>query len=282
MTNIEPTTGKYIRLTVQGVEYRVYFEESGQGIPLVCQHTAGSDCRQWRHLLNDAEVTSMYRVIAFDLPYHGKSLPPETLEWWKEEYRLHKSFLFDFHTEFGKALGLERPVYIGCSMGGHLAPDLALERPDIYRAVIGVQGTAHSGHSTEIWWYHPKVSNDFRFHAMMAMQSPTSPEKYRRETAWEYSQSAPFVFKGDLYYYFAEHDVTKTAENIDTSRCAVYLMAGEYDPDANPDEGRRLAGMIKGSKFVAMEGLGHFGMCENYPVFKTYLMPFLREIANTD
>lgn len=75
MTNIEPTTGKYIRLTVQGVEYRVYFEESGQGIPLVCQHTAGSDCRQWRHLLNDAEVTSMYRVIAFDLPYHGKSLP---------------------------------------------------------------------------------------------------------------------------------------------------------------------------------------------------------------
>ena len=120
--------------------------------------------------------------------------------------------------------------------------------------MIGVQGTAHSGHSTEIWWYHPRVSNDFRFHAMMAMQSPTSPEKYRRETAWEYSQSAPFVFKGDLYYYFAEHDVTKTAENIDTSRCAVYLMAGEYDPDANPDEGRRLAGMIKGSKFVAMEG----------------------------
>ena len=122
MTNIEPTTGKYIRLTVQGVEYRVYFEESGQGIPLVCQHTAGSDCRQWRHLLNDAEVTSMYRVIAFDLPYHGKSLPPEALEWWKEEYRLHKSFLFDFHAEFGKALGLERPAYIGCSMGGHLAP----------------------------------------------------------------------------------------------------------------------------------------------------------------
>jgi pimeloyl-ACP methyl ester carboxylesterase len=221
----------------------------------------------------------MYRVMVFDLPYHGKSLPPESVEWWKEEFQLHKGFLLDFHVEFAKALGLERPVYIGCSMGGHLAPDLALERPDAYRAVIGVEGTAHSGHSTEIWWYHPKVSNDFRFHAMMAMMSPTSPEKYRRETSWEYSQSAPFVFKGDLYYYFAEHDVTQTAKDIDTSRTPVYVMSGEYDPAASPVEGRALSDLIKGSKFTELKGLGHFGMCENYPLFKQYLMPVLREIA---
>ena len=108
MTRIEPVIGKYIYLTVQDVEYRVYFEESGQGIPLVCQHTAGSDGRQWRHLLNDTEVTSMYRVIVFDLPYHGKSLPPESVEWWKEEFQLHKDFLLDFHVEFTKALGLRK------------------------------------------------------------------------------------------------------------------------------------------------------------------------------
>ena len=140
MARFESVTGKYVYFDVQGKEYRVYFEENGQGIPLVCQHTAGSDGRQWRHLMNDIDVTSLYRVVAFDLPYHGKSLPPESVEWWKEEYMLHKSFLFDFHTEFIRALGLERPVYIGCSMGGHLAPDLALERPDAYRAVIGVEG----------------------------------------------------------------------------------------------------------------------------------------------
>ena len=38
---------EYIYVTVEGIEYRVYFEEAGTGIPIVCQHTAGSDGRQW-------------------------------------------------------------------------------------------------------------------------------------------------------------------------------------------------------------------------------------------
>ena len=54
----------------------LYFEEAGQGIPLVCLHTAGADGRQFRHLLNDAEITRHFRVLAFDMPWHGKSLPP--------------------------------------------------------------------------------------------------------------------------------------------------------------------------------------------------------------
>ena len=53
---------------------------------LLCLHTAGSDGRQYRHILNDPEVTARFRVIAFDLPWHGKSSPPEGFG--KEVYRL--------------------------------------------------------------------------------------------------------------------------------------------------------------------------------------------------
>jgi pimeloyl-ACP methyl ester carboxylesterase len=280
MARFESVTGKYVYLDVQGIEYRVYFEENGRGIPLVCQHTAGSDGRQWRHLMNDNDVTSTYRVIAFDLPFHGKSLPPESREWWKEEYLLHKAFLFDFHEGFIRALGLDRPVYIGCSMGGHLAPDLALERPELYRAVIGVEGSMRSPEDPiRPWLYHPKISNDYRVHAMMAMMGPQSPEKYRRETVWEYGQSGPMVFRGDLNYYFAEHDLTGRAHEIDTSRVGVYLMAGEYDAAVSPEDGQALADAIKGATFTALKGLGHFGVCENYELFKTYLIPILKEIA---
>ncbi len=42
--------GRYVYVTVKGVEYRVYFEEAGQGMPVLFQHTAGSDGRQWRYL----------------------------------------------------------------------------------------------------------------------------------------------------------------------------------------------------------------------------------------
>ncbi len=94
----------------------------------------------------------------------------------------------------------------------------------------------------------------------MGMMAPQSPEVNRKETAWEYSQSAPFVFKGDLHYYFVEHDLTNTAKDIDTSRVAVYLMARESNPFPQPSEARVLAGKIKGSKFTELKGLGHFGM----------------------
>ena len=45
-------------------------------MPLLCLHTAGADTRQFRGLINDDEVLRTCRVIAFDLPYHGKSSPP--------------------------------------------------------------------------------------------------------------------------------------------------------------------------------------------------------------
>lgn len=282
---IEAITGKYINVPVHGHDFRVYFEESGSGIPLVCQHTAASDGRQWRHFLNDEDVTSRYRVIVPDLPYHGRSLPPESLDWWKEEYRLTKRFFVDFHTEFNQALGLARPVYMGCSFGGTLAVDLAFECPGEYRAVIGLESGLAMPWQTPIldWFDHPRINNTFRAQAMYGKTAPNSPEKYRREIAWVYSQSAPSVFKGDLYFHFVDHDLTaEQADRIDTSRTPVYLLTGEYDWGNSPDVTRQLAGYIKGSRFTEMKGVGHFPMCENFDLFKGYIMPILLEIAGSE
>ena len=63
MAKFEAAIGHYVWLEIQGVEYRVYFEEAGQGIPLICQHTAGSDGKQWRHFLADPDITSRFRMI---------------------------------------------------------------------------------------------------------------------------------------------------------------------------------------------------------------------------
>ncbi len=75
--HVEPMVGRYVHVEISAARlHRIYFEENGQGIPLVCLHTAGSDGRQWRHLLADAEFSKAFRIIAFDLPWHGKSNPP--------------------------------------------------------------------------------------------------------------------------------------------------------------------------------------------------------------
>ena len=116
--------GRYLRLDFNGKPHRIYFEEAGEGIPLLCLHTAGADGRQYRALLNDPEITRRYRVIAFDLPWHGKSSPPPGFE--PEAYRLTTDLYVDTVMAVSRALALERPVVMGCSIGGRAVLHLAL------------------------------------------------------------------------------------------------------------------------------------------------------------
>jgi pimeloyl-ACP methyl ester carboxylesterase len=280
MPRFAAATGRYVYVTVDGVEYRVYFEEAGSGVPMILQHTAGADGRQWRHLLEDAEITKSFRLIAHDLPYHGKSLPPASVEWWKRPYSLKQDFFMKFIVALAYELGLERPVYMGCSMGGHLAGDLALHYPDEFRAVIGVEGAlASKGSDTLLpWFWHPRLSNESKPSLMYTLMAPGSPEALKQETVWVYSQGAPPVFKGDLDYYSLEHDLTATADRIDTRKVAVYLLGGEYDWSASPDDVKALADRVKGARFAEMKGVGHFPMSENPEAFRRYLMPVLEAI----
>ena len=100
----EPAIGRYLRLDIQGKPHRLYVEQAGAGIPLVCLHTAGADSRQYRGLLNDAEVLAKFRVIAFDLPWHGKSSPPAG--WQTGEYKLTSRAYVETIMAVVDALGL--------------------------------------------------------------------------------------------------------------------------------------------------------------------------------
>jgi pimeloyl-ACP methyl ester carboxylesterase len=274
----DAAVGRYVHLTIQGVEYRVYFEESGAGVPLLLQHTAGADGRQWRHILEDPALRERFRLIAYDLPYHGKSVPPVGEEWWREEYKLTKDFLMAVPRALAAALELDRPVYMGSSIGGHLALDLALHHPDDFRAVIGLEAAAATPDADLDLMNHPRISNAFKASWMYGLMSPTSPEALRRETAWGYSQGAPPVFKGDLYYWSVDHDLTETAEQIDTSRIAVYLLTGEYDFATPPELTKAVADRIAGVRFQVMENLGHFPMSEDPERFMGYVRPILDEV----
>jgi len=280
MIRSDPIISRYIHIKVQGIEYRVFYEESGKGIPIICQHAGGGDGTGWRHLLNDPELTSKFRIIVADLPYHGKSLPPESIEWWKQEYLLTKNFFMDFQIALSHALELERPVYMGCFVAGFLAMDLALEHPDEFRAVIAVGAAHHGGPATQNTFYHPSVSNHYRMCNTMYFCGPASTEKYRRAAAWCSMQSPAPVTRGDLNYYFTDHDLTDKTHIIDTKRCAVHLLTGEYDPTSSVEDTQMLADQIKGATFSSMKGLSHGGMAENPEIFKSYLMPILDKIAS--
>ena len=282
---IEPAIGRYLRLDLNGKPHRLYFEEAGQGIPLVCLHTAGADGRQFRALLNDSEITRRFRVLVFDLPWHGKSSPPPGFE--RETYRLTTDLYVDTVMAFCRALGLERPVVMGCSIGGRAVLHLALRHGDCFRAAIGLQSATHAdpGADTRLRdlgvLHRPDVhGQEAAAGSVACLISPTSPETEKWETLWHYMQGGPGVFLGDLHYYFTDGDLRNgLLDGLDTKRCPLHLLTGEYDLSATPALTAELAKLVKATSFQVMEGLGHFPMSESPGQFRRYLLPVLDRIA---
>lgn len=282
--HLDAPVGRYIHLHLEGQDYRVYFEEAGTGIPLLLQHTAGCNGMQWRHLFECKEITDRFRLIAYDLPYHGKSIPPVGPKWWATEYKLTANFLRSVPVELSKALKLDRPVFMGCSVGGMLALDLARYHADEFRAVISVEGAlkvdfdVNSAQLVPMW--HPQVSSDHKARMMDSLMSPTSPVAYRKETSMLYSSCWPQACVGDLNYFIADYDLSTEAHNIDTSKVAVHILSGEYDFTGSWEKGQEAQAAIAGSTWTRMRDVGHFPMSENPEKFISYLLPIL-ETVNT-
>jgi pimeloyl-ACP methyl ester carboxylesterase len=282
VADLEPIVGRYLRLTLGGRPHRVYFEEAGQGIPLVCLHTAGADGRQFRHLLNDAEITQRFRVIAFDMPWHGKSLPPAG--WQDEEYTLTTRGYVELVREFCRALGVERPVVLGCSIGGKIVLELARLHAREFRALIGLESADYQApwYDDTGWLHRPDVHGGEICGALMSgLIAPQSPAESRWDTLWMYMQGGPGVFKGDLFFYRADGDFRDRVASIDTAQCPLYLLTGEYDFSCTPDDTRRTAAQIKGARVTIMKEIGHFPMSENPAQFRRYILPVLEEIGAT-
>jgi pimeloyl-ACP methyl ester carboxylesterase len=277
----EPIIGRYVNMDLLGRPHRVYVEESGQGIPLLCLHTAGSDGRQYRALMNDPAITSAYRVIAFDMPWHGKSSPPAG--WHNEEYSLTSLDYTTMILEIGAALELQEPVVMGCSIGGRIALHLALDHPERFRAIIALQAGAHVDPYYDLNLLHrPDVHGGEMCAAIVSgLVGPHAPEREKWETLWHYMQGGPGVFKGDLHFYKRDGDIRQRVALIDTKKCPLFLLSGEYDYSCTPQETLEVAASVAGSEATIMAGLGHFPMSEDPEKFMGYLRPVLDKIRGT-
>ena len=274
----EPIVGRYFELDMDGAAHRIFVEEAGQGIPLLCLHTAGADSRQYRHLLNDAGVTSKYRVVAFDLPYHGRSNPPD--KWWLRKYKLKTVDYVAQIRAVWKALELTRPVVLGCSMGGAIVLKLAADYQHELRGIVGLETSAYAPGRYNEYLHHPAIhGGELVASYTYGLCAPSSPEASTRENWWYYSQSGPGVYAGDVHFYSNDWDGREDLKRIDTKMCKVSLLTGEFDYSCTPAMTRAAASAIPGCRLVIMDGIGHFPMIENYPLFRKYLLPELDWMA---
>ena len=92
----------------EGEETFIHYLESGIGEPLILVHGIGQSLYTWRNVF--AELSENYRVIAIDLPGHGYSGRPESLNYSMDS-------MADVLRAFMDAKGLESAHMIGFSTG---------------------------------------------------------------------------------------------------------------------------------------------------------------------
>lgn len=264
--------GCYLQLA-DPVRAWVYSEECGaaDAPALLMLHTAGSDARQWHGLMAQQELREQWRMLAFDLPGHGRSpLPAGQANW---TWRLDQNQYIDWVLRYLDAMELERVALMGCSMGAAIGLPLLARYPDRFLGAVLLETPYHSPGRRSPFLNHAQVHGARLSAAWVgALLSPHTPASGRDHATWIYSQAAPSVYDGDLAFYSDQFDAHQHTADIDTQRTPLWLFTGDYDYSATPADTQRVAQEIAGAQFQEMPGFGHFPMVENPDA----LLPFLR------
>lgn len=257
--NLSRLKGRYLE-TSSGW---LYIEESGNphGQVICMLHTAGADARQWHGLMTHDGLQSS-RLIAFDMPNHGRSPVIDHNSQW--QWRLTESAYIRVVCDFIRSVTDKPVILMGCSMGAAIGLALLAKHPKLCKAAILLETPYHSPGRRTPYLDHPQVHGGRLAATWVAsLLSPNSPVARRNLARWIYSQSGPSVYDGDLHFYSDEFQANQHSAQINTDITPVWLLTGDYDYSASPADTRRIADEIPGATFVEMKGFGHFPMTED-------------------
>jgi pimeloyl-ACP methyl ester carboxylesterase len=169
---------------------RVFYEASGSGeLALVLVHGWSCDSSFWR--LQRPALDKRFRVLAIDLPGHGKSDKPEV------DYTPER-----FSTAVRRMLDREkvsRAVLVGHSMGAMVIRQALADDPKRVIALVSVDGSIFSGAGIQRWATqfaselrgpnHEEAANKF----IEAIFSPATPPALRDEIRAKMLSTPPHV-----------------------------------------------------------------------------------------
>jgi len=107
---------------VQTPNWRIHYNELGEGHPIVLVHGGGPGATGFSNYSPNIEAIAAagFRVLALDLPGWGDS----------DEVDFATYNPVEAVVEFLDAVGVERAAFVGNSMGGHTSLRMAIERPE--------------------------------------------------------------------------------------------------------------------------------------------------------
>jgi pimeloyl-ACP methyl ester carboxylesterase len=170
---------------IQSGEIKLYFEEYGQGYPIIFVHEFGSDLRSW-----EAQVryfSRAYRCIAYNARGYPPSEVPEDAASYSWEYSVQ-----DIDAVM-RGLSLSRAHVIGSSMGAYGALLFGLRYPEKTSAIVAAGAGSGSSPSERDTWLRkaPVLARSFLTRGMdlmaekMAHHSTRVQLKHKDPKGWQ-------------------------------------------------------------------------------------------------
>ncbi|MBP7687388.1 MAG: alpha/beta hydrolase [Thermoflexales bacterium] len=269
---------------VQAGDTRVYYEKAGAGdVPIVLVHGFGASSFSWRNNLRPIAEAG-YTVYAPDMRGFGLS----DKSW---DGTMAHAAQADRLAAFMDAVGIDRAVLAGNSMGGNIIAHFALKYPDRVRGLIFVDAAIFTGapnaavvstilefppirrwgqHAVRFLladdtrnadtiksaWYDPaKLSDDVLIGYRRALRTPD----------WDLGLLAMSRDSG-------QNDISGRLAEITAPTLIIW---GEHDTWINPANGPRLQQAIADSKLIVIPQAGHVPHEEQPEEFNQLVIEFV-------
>ncbi len=272
MANIEKITGHYI--DVKGA--RIYFDEIGEGVPVICIHPGATDSRIYRYFL-PLLANLGYRAIAPDFPGHNRSLPIN----WSSANTIHDHAEF-IHSFAQALLPGEKPVVMGASVGGVTVLDLIAHHSDSYCAAIAMQAASWTPVPSDkaILLKGPAELQETGWTAhieeiAISSASKILTESQKTELRWlQRSNPQTSIISDGIAW--SNHDIRGKLGNIS---CPVLIIQGMDDFFIRDDLVDDTVNEI-GSKaeLIRLENIGHYPPFENPELIAKISNDFLKNV----
>lgn len=229
-------------------DVEIHYERTGDGPTALCLiHGSGGSSAAWRPQL--ARIADTARVIALDLPGHGKSSGDGCVR--IEEYAA-------VVREFVRRLQLEHFVIGGHSMGGAVAQAFALAHPTLLTGLVLVGTGARLRVLPRIFELLEKdYSEGVRFVVQKAL-AISAPREIRESLVHQMLQTPQRVTVGDL----RSCDAFDVMEQISKLKVPTLIICGTEDELTPPKYAQFLATKISTAKLILIPGAGHYVQLE--------------------
>lgn len=256
---------------------RLYYEEHGQGEPLLLVMGLGGDRVAWT--LQVREFEKRFRVVSFDNRDVGQSSPAE--------YDYEIGDMADDTLALADALGIDSFHLVGASMGGAISQELALRAPERVRTLtlaVTWGGYGAIGElRTKTWG--PQVmraSREERVDELMMrcyseefFENPRAAHHMRRLILDNPYPQAPEAFVRQM----AACGRHETRDRLGELSMPVHVIAAEHDMMVPPWKSAELAELIPGAELTVLERAPHLANVERADDFNRAVLTFIAERA---